>query len=204
MTPYDFVRIAGEPNLELALDGVFQEAHAKWTDENIEADGNDEQWTDERTLACLTQGQITVLVVETYFGEVLNGGHYQYFSNESGGFANFAPAALRRVNLDELQPLSSLRNVRKCSIKSQIPTTTSYLTGWKHSSTNCIPVASTITGRNCLRTFWPMKISLCLNSDCRYFCGSRRTRGEFPMSSKNRQLKLRNPARPLGANTAIA
>ena len=104
MTPYDFAKIAEERDLERALEGVFEEAHEKWTDERMEL--NDEEvWTDEQSAACLTEGQITVLVVETYFGEVLNGGHYQYLSNESGGLANFAPAVLRRVGLGEFAPV---------------------------------------------------------------------------------------------------
>ena len=91
MTPYDFSKLQDEPDLERAIGIVFDEAHDKWAD--------------ERSAECLTEGQITVLVVETYFGEVMNGEHYQYFSNESGGLANFAPAVLRRVGLDEFVPV---------------------------------------------------------------------------------------------------
>ena len=91
MTPYDFDKLRDETDLEKGIGVVFDEAH--------------DRWSDDRSSERLTEGQITVLVIETYFGEVLNGGHYQYFSNESGGLANFAPAALRRVGLDEFAPV---------------------------------------------------------------------------------------------------
>jgi hypothetical protein len=102
MTSYDFAKLQDETDLERAIGVVFDEAHGKWTD-SIPDDESDDQRCD--ILEVLTEGQITVLAVETYFGEVLNGGHYQYFSNESGGLANYAPAALRRVGLGEFAPV---------------------------------------------------------------------------------------------------
>ena len=41
----------------------------------------------------------TVVTVETFWGEVTNGGLYQYFTNTYGAFATFAPAALEQVGL---------------------------------------------------------------------------------------------------------
>ena len=102
MTSYDFAKLQDETDLERAIGVVFDEAHDKWTDLILDDESNDQRYD---ILEVLTEGQITVLVVETYFGEVLNGEHYQYFSNESGGLANYAPAALRRVGLDEFAPV---------------------------------------------------------------------------------------------------
>jgi hypothetical protein len=86
MNSYDFQQVRNATDLERATHAVFDEAYDAWTDEGREL---------------LTEGQLTVLAVETYFGEVLNGGFWQYFSNQSGALANFAPAALRRVGLNK-------------------------------------------------------------------------------------------------------
>lgn len=41
----------------------------------------------------------TVVIAETFFGEITNGGLYQYFSNDHGAFAVSAPAALEAIGL---------------------------------------------------------------------------------------------------------
>lgn len=97
MNDYEFSKVCGYKDPERAIEIVFDEAHDKWTTEGRSG---------------LTEGQLTVLAVETFFGEVLNGGFYQYFSNESGGLSLLAPNALRRVGLDAyatvLQPFLAL------------------------------------------------------------------------------------------------
>ena len=84
MTPYEFSRVRNADDVESAIDAVFHEAYDRWTDQGQDS---------------LSEGQITVLTVWTFFGEVLNGGFWQYFANASGGLANLAPASLRRVGL---------------------------------------------------------------------------------------------------------
>ena len=86
MNRYDFQEVRDATDIESATHAIFDEAHEKWSDEGRES---------------LSAGQLTVLAVETYFGEVLNGGFWQYFSNESGGLANVAATARREVGLGE-------------------------------------------------------------------------------------------------------
>lgn len=84
MNHFDFTQLCGSADRETAIRRVFDEAHEQWEDQGLDS---------------LTEGQLTVLAVEWYFGEVLNGGFYQYFSNQSGGLALFTASALRRVGL---------------------------------------------------------------------------------------------------------
>lgn len=86
MLPYDFARLRDTPDKEALCHAVFDETHTKWTFAG---------------LAALNAEQMTVMCVETFFGEVLNGGLEQYLSNESGRLASHGPAALRRVGLPE-------------------------------------------------------------------------------------------------------
>src|SRR5687768_678163 len=85
MNHYDFAQLCTSTNKEEAIGVLFDEAQERW---------------DESGLDSLTEGQITLLAVELFFGEVLNGGFYQYFSNQSGSLTVVAPNALRRVRLD--------------------------------------------------------------------------------------------------------
>ena len=84
MLPYDFAKIRISTNKEAACHAVFDEAHIKW----IFAGRN-----------AINDSQLTVLCVETFFGEVCNGGLDQYLGNESGRNASFGSEALRRVGL---------------------------------------------------------------------------------------------------------
>jgi hypothetical protein len=84
MLPYDFFKIRDCGDKEAACHAVFDEAHSKWT---VEGRG------------AINESQLTVMCVETFFGEVCNGGLDQYLFNESGRNASFGPAALRRVGL---------------------------------------------------------------------------------------------------------
>ena len=88
MSPHEFskLRDGDTGDSEQLLNAIFDEAHDKWSEEGS---------------GSLTEGQLTVLVVQTYFEEVLNGGFYQYFSNETGGLGARTPDALRRVGMNE-------------------------------------------------------------------------------------------------------
>jgi hypothetical protein len=84
MLPYDFAKIRGCTDQEAACRAVFEEAHTKWSFAGRDA---------------INKSQLTVMCVETYFGEVCNGGLDQYLFNESGRNASFGPESLRRVSL---------------------------------------------------------------------------------------------------------
>ena len=71
---------------EAAVHTVTSDASRKWR---------------EHGKASLTEGQITVLCVEWFFGEVCNGGIDQYLFNQSGRMASEGPGALERVQLHE-------------------------------------------------------------------------------------------------------
>lgn len=86
MLPYDFAKLRNSANKERACHAVFNEAHTKWSSE-----GGD----------TINESQRTVMCVETYFGEVCNGGLDQYLFNESGRIASYGPEALRRVGLPQ-------------------------------------------------------------------------------------------------------
>src|SRR5262245_27439751 len=84
MLPFDFAKLRDCEDMERVCHAVFNEAHDKWSEEGRES---------------INTSQLTVLCVETFFGEVCNGGLPQFLSNESGRNASFAPNALRRVGL---------------------------------------------------------------------------------------------------------
>lgn len=84
MLPQEFAKIRNATNKEAACHAVFDEAHNKWTYEGRGA---------------INESQLAVMCVETFFGEVCNGGLEQYLFNESGRTAGFGPEALRRVGL---------------------------------------------------------------------------------------------------------
>jgi hypothetical protein len=86
MLPYDFAKLRESSDKQAVCHAVFDEAHTKWTDEGRGA---------------INEAQLTVLCVETFFGEVCNGGFAQYLFNESGRNAGFGPDALRRVGLPQ-------------------------------------------------------------------------------------------------------
>jgi hypothetical protein len=90
MLPYDFANHMNSSNKEVACHAVFDEIHTKWTFEGRDA---------------LNEAQLTVLCVETFFGEVCNGGFEQYLFNEAGRNASLGPAALRRVGLPDYAEL---------------------------------------------------------------------------------------------------
>jgi hypothetical protein len=63
---------------------MFQRAHDCWMESGRRS---------------LSEGQVTVLCAETFFGETCNGGIEQYLFNESGRIASDCAESLRRVGL---------------------------------------------------------------------------------------------------------
>lgn len=63
---------------------VFDEAHERWTKNGSGA---------------LSEREKVTLAVETFYGEVNNGGLLQYLSNESGAFAQWAAEAFERIGI---------------------------------------------------------------------------------------------------------
>jgi hypothetical protein len=86
MNRYDFLTICANSNKETATHAVLDEVERILLYKGRQA---------------LTEGQLTVYVVETFFGETCNGGLVQYLDNMSGDFANHAPACLERVGLGQ-------------------------------------------------------------------------------------------------------
>jgi hypothetical protein len=84
MLPYEFAELRTRADEQAACHAIFDEAHTSWS------------YTGRGSI---NSSQLTVMCVETFFGEVLNGGIEQYLTNESGRNASFGPDALRRVGL---------------------------------------------------------------------------------------------------------
>jgi hypothetical protein len=84
MTVAEFSRIKAATNKEAACHCIFDKASDIW------------QLEDPDTL---TEGQITVICVETFFGEVCNGGIVQYLDNIAGEWAFRGVDSLQRVGL---------------------------------------------------------------------------------------------------------
>jgi len=103
MTTYDFSLLRSRNDAEAVCDAVFGQAHDKWT---------------EHGRALLTEGEITVLCVETFFGETCNGGLWQYLWNESGILAQYASAALRRVGLDKFGTIAD-QTLARCVVTTE-------------------------------------------------------------------------------------
>jgi hypothetical protein len=103
MTPYDFNLLCSNKDTEAACHAVFDQAHDKWT---------------EHGRASLTEGEITVLCVETFFGETCNGGLFQYLWNESGMLAQYASAALRRVGLEKYAAIAD-QTLARCVVTTE-------------------------------------------------------------------------------------
>jgi hypothetical protein len=75
-----------EGQMELACHAFFATAHEKWS---------------ERGAKALSEKEKHVLAVETFYGEVLNGGLLQYLGNESHAFANWAADGFDRIGIPE-------------------------------------------------------------------------------------------------------
>lgn len=72
--------------MELSCLTFFEKAHRKWS---------------EHGKLALSEKEKYVLSVETFFGEVTNGGLLQYLSNESHAFANWATDGFERIGIPQ-------------------------------------------------------------------------------------------------------
>lgn len=70
--------------MESACHKVFDKAHEKWT---------------KFGSAALTEIDRVTLAVETFYGEVTNGGLLQYLGNESGAFAQWASESFEAIGI---------------------------------------------------------------------------------------------------------
>jgi len=72
--------------MERVCHACFNAAHDKWSDQGA---------------AALSEKEKHVLSVETFYGQVLNGGLRQYLGNESNAFANWATEGFDRIGIPE-------------------------------------------------------------------------------------------------------
>lgn len=79
-------QIASPETMEAYCHTLFDSAHEKWT---------------QHGGSTLAAREKLILSVETFYGEVMNGGFEQYLSNESGAFVNWAPEGFRTIGLPE-------------------------------------------------------------------------------------------------------
>lgn len=96
------------PNEDVEAESVyhkfFDEAHNKWSHF-----GN----------AGLSEKEKFVLAIETFYGEVTNGGLQQYLSNESGAFAEWAVDGFEAIGI--LAYANIMRNVKSLFPQGVIP-----------------------------------------------------------------------------------
>jgi hypothetical protein len=93
-----------DDRMEFACHKFFDVAHAKWS---------------RRGPSALSDKERHVLAVETFYGEVNNGGLIQYLGNESGAFAGWAAEAFDAIGIPELADL--MRNVQSLFPHGVIP-----------------------------------------------------------------------------------
>ena len=105
MTAAEFSEIKTATDKELACHRIFDEASDIW------------QLGDPDSL---TEGQITVICVGTFFGEVCNGGIVQYLDNMAGEWAFRGVDSLRRVGLSSYADV--LKRALQLHHPSPIPT----------------------------------------------------------------------------------
>src|SRR5262245_33922783 len=84
MTTAEFSKIKAASDKEAACHYIFNEASDIWPLGQPDT---------------LTEGQITVICVETFFGEACNGGIVQYFDNIAGEWAFRGVDSLQRAGL---------------------------------------------------------------------------------------------------------
>lgn len=96
--------LSGEDQMEKVCHDFFAAAHTKWT---------------QRGAGSLSPKERHVLAVETFVGEMANGGLPQYLGNESRAFANWASEGFERIRISELSEL--MVKVQALFPNSQIP-----------------------------------------------------------------------------------
>jgi hypothetical protein len=90
--------------MEMACHKVFDKAYARWSKRG--PDG-------------LSERQKYCLAIETFYGEVLNGGLKQYLHNDSGAFAKWAADGFEAIGLPA--GAAVMRNVEKLFEGGVIP-----------------------------------------------------------------------------------
>lgn len=95
---------AGTARVAQVCDEFFDAAHAKWR---------------QGGAAALSDKERHVLAVETFLGEVGNGGLAQYLGNESHAFAPWAAEAFARIGSRELAQV--MRRVEALFPRAEIP-----------------------------------------------------------------------------------
>ena len=93
-----------DDQMELVCHKFFDRAHTKWRICGARA---------------LSDKEKHALAVETFYGEVLNGGLIQYLSNESGAFAGWAVEAFEAIDIPAYADV--MRNVQRLFPNGVIP-----------------------------------------------------------------------------------
>lgn len=92
MTATEFARLRSSTNKEAACHWVCDRA-----DDILDSSNPDS----------ISEQLLTVVCVETFFGEVCNGGFVQWLDNNHGRIAHCCPGALRRVGLPQYAELAA-------------------------------------------------------------------------------------------------
>ncbi len=92
MTASEFARVRNATNKEAACHWVCDRA-----DDILNSSSPDS----------ISKSLLSVVCVETFFGEVCNGGFVQWLDNNHGRIAHRCPAALRRVGLPQYAELAA-------------------------------------------------------------------------------------------------
>lgn len=90
--------------MEAACHEYFDAAHAKWSEQGAEA---------------LSSKERHVMAIETFYGEVTNGGLTQYLTSESHAFANWAAEGFEKIKIREFAKL--MKKVQALFPDSEIP-----------------------------------------------------------------------------------
>jgi hypothetical protein len=93
-----------DAKLDAECHAAFNQAQDKWLSQGAAALSNRERYT---------------LAVETFYGEVSNGGFEQYLTNESGEFAPWAEEAFAAIGIPELAEV--MRNLADLFPEGTIP-----------------------------------------------------------------------------------
>ncbi len=93
-----------QDQIEYFCEDFCEAAHAKWTNQGSSG---------------LTAKEKHSLAVETFYGEVLNGGLQQYLGNESGTFAQWADEAFEAIGIPAYAEV--IRNVKELFPNGLIP-----------------------------------------------------------------------------------
>ncbi|MDF1740527.1 MAG: DUF4375 domain-containing protein [Verrucomicrobiales bacterium] len=93
-----------EDKIENFCENFFEAAHTKWSNQGSSS---------------LTAKEKHFLAIETFYGEVLNGGLLQYLANESGSFAQWADESFEAIGIPTYATV--IRNVKELFPNGLIP-----------------------------------------------------------------------------------